>query len=331
VLDSLVGHPPSSVVVDFCLKAWEKFHLEMPESTSIGNFLLEAREIKDLFPKFQLHFLDAKKKTAFLQKTAKIKRGKVKFGHKINSRVKLTRKKPINIKTVNNAFLGQQYGWLPLISDIGKLANVVDSVTNRLKFLMEMRDKPVKLHFHRENVWQHPMLDTEQTIPRFQFDSPDYGYGYTLNQYASAMTASCTLVQDLQGLDDAWASWRGLLASLGLNNPAKILWNAIPFTFVVDMFVPISSWLNAAHLRPFAGKWEVTEVTTSMLEKGEFKVRGSCMQSKNNSGSAGTISFTRYRRQLGLPLLQTEVSLSELSTLQQTLLTSLVLGNLRSL
>ena len=36
-----------------------------------------------------------------------------------------------------------------------------------------------------------------------------------------------------------------LLSQLGLINPALIAWERVPYSFVVDWFVPVSSWLNS--------------------------------------------------------------------------------------
>jgi hypothetical protein len=57
---------------------------------------------------------------------------------------------------------------------------------------------------------------------------------------------------DLNGAD-AW--WQALASALGLMNPAKIVWNAIPFSFAVDWFVNVAGWLNDnAEIQPFEGK-----------------------------------------------------------------------------
>lgn len=337
LLDSHVARPSNASVVEFCLKAWEKFHLEIPESTSIGNFLLEAKQTKDLLPKFNFHIADAHEKT---QKAIRAVYDPHAFQHrfehynkhtKVGRKVKLRRTEPYNLKTINGAFLQQQYGWLPLISDVSALTGVVDSVTKRLDFLRKTRGVPLRLHHRAVDPWSNPQVGNSIIFPRFPGDAPNYGSKVTIKRHSCTFTSSCTLVQDLQGLEDAWASWRGVLASLGLNNPAKILWNDIPFSFVIDMFIPISNWLNAAHLRPFSGKWEVSSVTTSVAEEIECEVRGKYTRDYDSAPLSGEIKISRYRRQLGLPLLQSEVSLSELSSLQQMLLGSLVIGNVRSL
>jgi hypothetical protein len=35
------------------------------------------------------------------------------------------------------------------------------------------------------------------------------------------------------------------MSSLGLINPAEIVWELLPYSFVVDWFVPVSAWLSA--------------------------------------------------------------------------------------
>lgn len=51
--------------------------------------------------------------------------------------------------------------------------------------------------------------------------------------------------------------------SLGLTNPALVVWDKIPFSFVVDWFVPIGSFLELRHLLP---KIEGTEVMTTKID-----------------------------------------------------------------
>lgn len=53
------------------------------------------------------------------------------------------------------------------------------------------------------------------------------------------------------------------LGSLGLTNPLDVAWEVLPFSFVVDWFIPIGNWLNvldAMHGYRFrAGSWTLRE------------------------------------------------------------------------
>lgn len=60
------------------------------------------------------------------------------------------------------------------------------------------------------------------------------------------LTAFCS--RDL--MDERSAFIRLLIGRLGLNNPALITWELIPFSFVVDWFLPVGTWIERA-----SGSW----------------------------------------------------------------------------
>lgn len=157
----------------------------------------------------------------------------------------------------------------------------------------------------------------------------DYGYvSLEVDQYAAHFSSSWYLLQELDGLDDAWATLRGLIAGLGINNPAKIVWNAIPFSFVADWAFPFGSLLDRLAVQPFAGRWEIYDMVNSVKESWHLKQRRVYQQ--NYSGikkATNRVLVERYSRRLGANIALEDIDLTDLDQKQQLLLGSLLAGN----
>lgn len=92
---------------------------------------------------------------------------------------------------------------------------------------------------------QYRIKETIITTPRF---SSTMRYSYAL---------SAEVIQAAKGLD-------GLLDRLGVNANPAILWNAIPFTFVVDWFVNIGGYLNKLRVNNVRPEVEIRDFCSSV-------------------------------------------------------------------
>jgi hypothetical protein len=74
------------------------------------------------------------------------------------------------------------------------------------------------------------------------------------------------------------------VSALGLTNPALVGWELVPFSFVVDWFTPIGSWLES--LTAFEGYNVVAKslsYTYSSIAYGEYLLKGAtCSHTVNN-------------------------------------------------
>lgn len=124
-------------------------------------------------------------------------------------------------KAISSAWLELQYGWKPLLSDIYGSAEWLAQKNSR-----EVRQK-VSTRISREYV-------VSERAP--------LGSGYDADVVTSSLTRYDESVV-------VWFSTTGAeLASLkeaGITNPALLAWELLPYSFVVDWFLPVGSYLSS--------------------------------------------------------------------------------------
>lgn len=113
-----------------------------------------------------------------------------------------------------NHWLQYQYGWKPLLSDV---YGAVDALSKR-----EQRDWRVTAKAYRQNedVFQKNVSNWAGSAARHQ------GVFVRIDALPS---------------NDLTMS----LSSLGVLNPLNVAWELVPYSFVVDWFLPIGKWLDS--------------------------------------------------------------------------------------
>jgi hypothetical protein len=134
----------------------------------------------------------------------------------------------LNSKTLSGRWLETQYAFLPLLSQSYEAAKALEAVTKyrELKFRVSSGPKAVKV-----NVTASPTVYT----------------GLCRLTYRKGISAE--LYEDLS-----------LNRSLGLANPAEIAWEMVPYSFVVDWFLPVGSYISAWGVIPsLSGRFMTAE------------------------------------------------------------------------
>lgn len=128
------------------------------------------------------------------------------------------RKKARNEKEVSARWLELQYGWAPLLNDLYGV--MVDSEHG---FLREPR---------------YSATATAEEVSQVN-NRRKNGYVYYEDSYGT-VTHRCKVRLDytLRGVDLA------ALSRLGVLNPAEVAWELVPYSFVVDWFLPIGEYLS---------------------------------------------------------------------------------------
>lgn len=138
-------------------------------------------------------------------------------------------------KQAANLWLEYSFGWAPLVQDIYDALQVLQN---------------------------DPFLRKVKASSRFSSDkdvTESFSYNYTRHQWK------------LQGIVVVGASFRvdnpnlALANQLGLINPAAVIWDAVPFSFVVDWFIPVGTFLNSWTM--FTG-YEVSNAFVTTYVKG---------------------------------------------------------------
>jgi len=295
---------------DLCFEAWTKLKTQVPADISVLNFIYELKDFGPL----------AK---ALSKIPASVKNSKL--GQTLADPLKGKGKGKKAAKAVNNTFLAYNFTWAPFVGDLITLTQLSDSVAKRMDFLRKTRGKEVTIRFQKLDCY----IDGDLGVPVLRgTNSNPWKTTFTRTKYQCDFVVTCKLFQELEGLDDAWADLRATIAALGINNPAKAVWNAIPFSFLVDWVAPFGKWLERAAVQPFYGVWKVYDITTSVRERSEVEVELSSTD-QGYIAMADTlitrVSGDNYIRMVGLPQTLGAIDFSQLTSTQQKLFLSLVL------
>jgi hypothetical protein len=122
----------------------------------------------------------------------------------------------------SNAWLEMTYGWKPLLADI-------DNVAHDLAYGWEQNEADFRIHGSgRANGVSHVVNSNRISASDLivHRDENSVRVGYTTH---------------VKVVDPVWRT----LASIGVVNPLEIVWELLPYSFVVDWFIPIGSWISS--------------------------------------------------------------------------------------
>jgi len=297
-LSHLVPSPDEMSIQNGCRSAFDHFHDQMPDITSLPNFLLELRDVGQLFPKL---FLPSGKQGPLMARALAL--------------------------SANGGFLSYQFGWKPLVSDIIAMGKASEKIIDRLEFLRASRGKLTKVNWSRKEFFKPASLAVD-------YDLWASGGGQQLLasvvNYSADFTASGYMYHELEGLDGDLAMFKAFNSALGLNNPVRTIWNAIPFSFVLEWFIKMDNLVENKALSPYHGTFEIRDVTHSTRVKAQIHLDAYPYPSYGNPRTPiGNVWVDRYERKVGLPIDFTSLWADGLSPTQTALLAALVFSKLK--
>lgn len=122
-------------------------------------------------------------------------------------------------RDISGRWLELQYGWLPALSDTFEAAKAYEEITKKeRKFTVRASSKEI-------------------------FSGDDHVSG----SFATCPSEMAVRVMYIHELTEELTAWR----SLGLVDPLSVVWEIIPYSFVVDWFVPIGSYIDNLSVLPF--------------------------------------------------------------------------------
>lgn len=125
----------------------------------------------------------------------------------------------LEVSDISSAWLSLQYGWKPLLSDI----------YDGFRAFADATEQP-RVRSGRVSASRTTSVDVSQ--------SPSY--------YACRGPCKATVRYQYRMVEEL-----PLARSLGLLDPLSILWERVPFSFIVDWFLPIGSYLENFNTIPF--------------------------------------------------------------------------------
>lgn len=125
-------------------------------------------------------------------------------------------------KRIANHWLEYQYGWKPLLSDVYGSAEL----------LARQAVSPRKPH---GSVRIKIPISKTATI-----NGPRSGLPHFVLDYQASLQMSVTVQADYVLEDEGSA----ILAETGISNPLALAWELLPYSFIVDWFVPVGTYLG---------------------------------------------------------------------------------------
>lgn len=117
---------------------------------------------------------------------------------------------------LSNAWLGYTYGLKPLLQDVHGAAEALAHAYGPDQQVFAVRTRV-----------EEPLVSNYENNGSFRYSS--------IIDARLTVSGKCAYrVTD---------PWLATLSSVGLTNPASVLWEVVPFSFVVDWFLPIGDWL----------------------------------------------------------------------------------------
>jgi hypothetical protein len=215
------------------------------------------------------------------------------------------------LRGASDNYLQYKFNVGPLLHDVASLFKATHSIEKRLRTLINESARLQTKHFHY--VFRE-FEDTEGTsTSSYQLAGDSYpvtikGCTATLHTQweASQFNATIRYNYNLPELRGEHALLLGLLDGLGVNLNPQIIWNAIPWTFVIDWVFDVSRFLKqftvhniepVVNIRNYCWSIKRARKTYGFLTVGENPFG---MPFISNS-SMPTINDTSYRRVVKWP------------------------------
>lgn len=261
----------SDVPNDIQARMFERLMPKVNDGLSLVNFVLELKDLRRMFDWKTVESL---------------------FGRYVTIRGKEYWQKPKlkkRIKDASDDYLNYSFGWKPLVGDLEKMVKTLRGLGKRLAYLKNHSGKElVRQGSYTLEVPSFPdsidvgsasYASCAQVFSYYNTESSSiHGVHSQFYEYLPRYHASVKFIYRLPySWDGVMVRIRGFLDALGVRLDPSIIWNAIPFSFVVDWIISVGDWLrqlsptdlgmeivviDASH----SVKWSFARVTTGVFE-----------------------------------------------------------------
>jgi len=218
-------------------------------------------------------------------------------------------------KYLGKRWLAWSFEIKPLIADIQAFLESISAVRKRLLWLQKTAGTPTIVR-----KWWREHIDVPEE-PEFYFGPVPLGpyisfdamrlYSRSLQySYTVKYVVGCTIHHNVAVVDDFLNLTSGLLAYFGFNRPLSIIWEAIPWSWLIDYFVKIGNLLDTVKSSdPFPGQINLTNGWVSTKVEHVSQIRSCRIQPPSgfavSEGELTTSVATQqvwsyYRRNAGI-------------------------------
>jgi hypothetical protein len=205
-------------------------------------------------------------------------------------------------------YLNLQFNILPFLSDIAKIRSAMSRTEKRINDFVVREGRPQNRHYAFK--WsEFPDSYEEQEIGRGAALEVYHSLNTCYSERRVVYDPSVFHVQiqynySYTGYQIEHARLLGHLDALGINLNPAIVWNAIPWTFVIDWVLGVGPYLDSLKSENMRPQINIRQALWSILRKRRIVVE------KTILGVGGTVHWkgqmpaveqTAYRRSVGLP------------------------------
>lgn len=172
------------------------------------------------------------------------------------------RQRRLRARDVSGRWLEMQYGWRPLIDQSYEAAKALESLTG-----------PRRLRF---------------TVSSSKTRDNDFSASPPVYRLVFRSTLNVKIIAELY---EELSIWR----AMGLTNPAAVVWEVVPYSFCVDWFLPVGSYLSAWGVIP-ALKGRFLTMHKGSHKGARFSKLGPFPLAMPSAGSGLKETYFRFQR-----------------------------------
>lgn len=161
------------------------------------------------------------------------------YGRSVSGKFFKNNRLTLSPEDISSRWLELQYGWKPLLNDVYEAAKAYEALT-----------QGPRSYYFKANTKRFVNFDSS-TSP---------------SNYACPTTGKLTQRILLEMREDMTANKP---RSLGLEDPMTVAWELVPYSFVIDWFIPIGTYVATANAVPtLTGRWFKTEARQFVCSRG---------------------------------------------------------------
>jgi hypothetical protein len=198
------------------------------------------------------------------------------------------------LHNITNLHLNVSFGWLPFLSDIWQLYKNLFNLKKRIQTFLDNAGKPQRRHF----TYSWKPDPTPVNIIDVSTGGSSRVINITTTRSQMKYCATMSYVYSTGEASQLVKTIGGYLDALGINLDPQILWDSIPFSFIVDWFFNVGAWLGSL-------KVENTPAITYITEFGHSVKYQVTREAEFVIGTGTHIAYhstwDKYRRHRSLP------------------------------
>jgi hypothetical protein len=172
---------------------------------------------------------------------------------------------------ISDGVLGYSFGVAPLIDDVKKAITLISSIRDKIALWNESVESGSVLNAHKSQTVQSGEGEfSVDDTHRAYFGGRYLGVKHNVNYIYNVKVRTHMYYRPTKkiDLDETLAV---LLKTLGFDKPAKIVWEMVPFSFVINWFVNVDRMLDSLELNPKLIQYELVSAGKSWVETAKIR------------------------------------------------------------